>query len=104
MIFVPFARLVGPTARPPNLACPSQGVAGPRKTATGGGFHRRLLYGGKKAFHSALPHPQRRWQVWYLVGHFAPLCSCTQDPRDSVEHRSRVLPRTTKTVNPSLGS
>ena len=31
-----------------HLACLGGGVAGPRKIATGGGFHRRLLHGGKK--------------------------------------------------------
>ncbi len=31
-----------------HLACSSGGVASSRKTATGGGFHRRLLHGGKK--------------------------------------------------------
>jgi transposase len=31
-----------------HLACPSGRVASPRKIATGGGFHRRLLHGGKK--------------------------------------------------------
>lgn len=31
-----------------HFACPGGGVAGPRKIATGGGFHRRLLHGGKK--------------------------------------------------------
>ena len=31
-----------------HLAGPGQGVAGPRETSTGGGFYRRLLYGGKK--------------------------------------------------------
>jgi transposase len=31
-----------------HLAGLGRGVAGPRKTATGGGFHRRLLHGGKK--------------------------------------------------------
>jgi transposase len=31
-----------------HLAGPGGGVAGPRKIATGGGFYRRLLHGGKK--------------------------------------------------------
>ena len=31
-----------------HLACLGGGVTGPRETATGGGFHRRLLHGGKK--------------------------------------------------------
>jgi len=31
-----------------HLAYLGGGAAGPRKTATGGGFHRRLLHGGKK--------------------------------------------------------
>jgi len=31
-----------------HLACTGGGVAGPREVATGGGFHRRLLHGGKK--------------------------------------------------------
>src|SRR5579863_7270866 len=31
-----------------HLACLGEGVTRPWKTETGGGFHRRLLYGGKK--------------------------------------------------------
>jgi transposase len=31
-----------------HLACSGGGVASPRETRTGGGFHRRLLHGGKK--------------------------------------------------------
>ena len=31
-----------------HFACAGRGVTGPRETATGGGFHRRLLHGGKK--------------------------------------------------------
>ena len=31
-----------------HLACPGGGVAGPREIAARGGFHRRLLHGGKK--------------------------------------------------------
>jgi len=40
-----------------HLACLGGGVAGPRKTATGEGFHRLLLHGGKKRgpFRSGLP-------------------------------------------------
>jgi hypothetical protein len=38
-----------------------------------------------------------------FVGQFAPLCPSAQHPQDSVEHGSRVLPRTTATVRTPLG-
>ena len=39
-----------------------------------------------------------------FLGQFAPLRPCPQNPQDSVEHRSRVLPRTAPTIGASCGS
>ena len=55
-----------------------------------------------------LPHPLLEAAMAGLVrriflGQFAPLCPSTQHPQDSVEHGSRVLPRTTATVRTALG-
>jgi hypothetical protein len=38
------------------------------------------------------------------AGQFTPLRACTQDPQNSVEYRSGVLPRTTSTIGAPLGS
>ncbi len=38
-----------------------------------------------------------------FLGEFAPLRPRAQDPQDSVEHGSRVLPRTTATVGAPSG-
>jgi hypothetical protein len=63
----------------------------------------------KNALQFACSHPLLEtamaslvWRV--LVGQFAPLRSGSQHPQNSVEHRSRVLPRTTSTVGAPLRS
>jgi hypothetical protein len=60
------------------------------------------------AFQFAAPHPLLEAAMAGLVrrifvGQFAPLCPSAQHPQDSVEHGSRVLPRTTATVRTPLG-
>src|SRR6476620_7904492 len=61
------------------------------------------------ALQFALSHPLLEAAVAGLVRRvfsrqLTPLRSCTQDPQDSVENRSRVLPRTTSTIGASLRS
>jgi len=38
------------------------------------------------------------------LGQFAPLRSGAEDPPDAIEHRCRVLPRTTSALGTSFGS
>jgi hypothetical protein len=61
------------------------------------------------ALQFALSHPLLEAAVAGLVRRvfsrqLTPLRPCTQDPQDSVENRSRVLPRTTSTIGASLRS
>jgi hypothetical protein len=61
------------------------------------------------ALQLAFPHPLLKAAVAGLVGRislgqFAPLCSRTQDPQNSVEYGPRVAPRPTATVGTPLGS
>src|SRR5262252_4575443 len=61
------------------------------------------------ALQFALPHPLLETAMAGLVrriflGQLAPLRPAAQDPQDSVEHRSRVLPGTTSTIRASLRS
>ena len=60
---------------------------------------RRVGRGAAKHFRYS-----RREEHPILVGQCAPLRPGTQDPRDSVEHRSRVPPRASPTVGPSSRS
>ena len=101
--FRPFAAFGGPTARPPFFAPVKEASM---KASSWSNFPRACNSSASThKMRSSLPARthcwKRRWQLWYggvLVGQFTPLRSGAQHPQNSVEHRSRVLPRPTTTV------
>jgi hypothetical protein len=60
-------------------------------------------------FQFAVSHPLLEAAMASLVRgiflwQFAPLRPCTQDPQDSIEHGSRILPGTTATIGAAFGA
>ncbi len=69
-----------------HLACAGGGVAGPRETATGGGFHQRLLHGGKKR---GLADLAERYGTEMIAPHRGGRRTRAQDGRPLRRYRGR---------------
>ncbi len=107
--FRPFAALGGPDRETPFFAPVKEASIKASSKFQFPPSVKLFRQGAQDAFQFAFPHPLLEAAMAGLVrrifvGQFAPLCPSTQHPQDSVVHGSRILPRTTATVRPPLGS